>query len=125
MSRLSVTQLCLGIGLGVVTAVCATFLVEKDVLAAIFGFLVAIAVADLREVKQHVIVGFATGAGIGLVLRATGRSHVGESVLPTGPSRTIAHLVATTIVFGLLCASFGFITGKVKERYDRGRGPFF
>jgi hypothetical protein len=118
-------RVLLGIGVGIAIGVLATFPLENDILAAVLGSLAALAVADAEGVVQYSVIGFVAGAGVGLFMAATGEPVAGGSLLPTGLWSVLASLLVNTIVSGLVGAVYGFIAGKLKPLYDKGRGPFF
>lgn len=118
-------RVLIGIGAGIAMGLGASYLLDSSMKAAILGALAAIAVGGLEDVKGCTIAGLCTGAVTGLVLAIMGRPFVAETGLPDGPLGTIAQVVATIMVVGMVCAGYGFIVARLKRLYDEGRGPFF
>jgi hypothetical protein len=118
-------RVLLGIGGGIAIGISATLLLERETLAVVLASVAAVAVADVAKAKQYVIVGFVTGAAVGLFIGVWGDHFLVASALPAGPLGVLVDLSGAVIVSGLIAAAYGFVTGEVKRLADEGRMPFF
>jgi hypothetical protein len=118
-------RVLLSISAGIAGAIMFSLFIPYYVLATILGLLLATSLAGLEKPRECVLLGSTTGSLVGLYVGA--RYYLAEGELSS--LRDFAGLgitmLAGSILSGLLCAAYGWITIKVLKLEKQGRGPFF
>ena len=118
-------RVILGILAGVTASILFISFMRNYVLATVLGMLVAVMIADLEQPRKFAMLGFITGSIAGLYLGARNFLIQGELHMALDYLGLAISMLAGLVLTGLLCALYGFITGKVLILYQKGQGPFF
>jgi len=118
-------RVLLSISAGIAGAILFSLFIRNYVLATILGLLLATSIAGLEKPRECVLLGSATGSLVGLYIGA--RYYLAEGELRglsdfAGLGIT---MLAGSVLSGLFCAIYGWITIKILELDKQGRGPFF
>ncbi len=118
-------RVVLSIIAGIAGAIMFSLFIRNYVLAMILGLMLATSIAGLEKPRECVLLGSATGSLVGLYVGA--RYYLAEGELSS--LRDFAGLgitmLAGSILSGLLCAAYGWITVKILKLDKQGQGPFF
>lgn len=118
-------RVLLSISAGIAGAILFSLFIRNYVLATILGLLLATSIAGLEKPRECVLLGSATGSLVGLYVGA--RYYLAEGEL-NGLSDFAGlgiTMLAGSVVSGLICAVYGWITVKILELDKQGRRPFF
>lgn len=118
-------RVLLSISAGIASAILFSLFIRNYVLATILGVLMATSIAGLEKPRECVLLGSATGSLVGLYVGA--RYYLAEGKLgsPIDLAELGITMLAGSMLSGLICAVYGWITVKILELNKQGRGPFF
>ena len=111
--------------LGLAVAILLIALVQNYVIAIIVGALIGVAMAGLRQPRPmggHTLI---TGALAGLYLGTIRDATAATLFFSEAGLARAALVLGDTLLFGLLCGVYGYLTGAVLALYKKGQGPFF
>ena len=118
-------RVLLSISAGIAGSVLLSLFIRNYVLATILGLLIATSFAGLQKPTECVLLGSTTGSLVGLYVGA--RYYLAEGEL--GSLRDFAGLgitmLAGSVLSGLLCAAYGWITVKILKLDEQGRDRSF
>ena len=110
---------------GIAGAISFSLLMRNYVLATIFGLLLATSIAGMEKTRECIILGGATGSLIGLYVGARYYLTEGELNGLSDFARLGITMLAGSVLSGLICSIYGWITVKILDLDKQGRGPFF
>lgn len=115
----------LGILIGVFTSLVLVSWMRNYILASILGMMVTLIIADLRQPTELAMLGLVTGSMAGLYRGVRNYLISGEVPINTIDKGLIISVLGGLILTGLICASYGFILGKIFRLYNKGQRVFF
>lgn len=117
-------RVILSILAGVAAAILFMSFMRNYLLASVLGLLVAALIVRLSQPGEYALLGAITGGLAGLYIGA--RNYLLQAPAGSLDYPTLAlYMLGGLLLTGLLCALYGFLTGKFLALYRQGRGPFF
>jgi hypothetical protein len=115
--NISSLRTVLGKLIGVGTTILLIVSIRNYILATILGMLIAMAISGRSTPGEFAVTGFLTGSVAGLYLGA-GNYFLWSDI-------TAVNMLAGMLFTGLLCAAYGYFTGKIILFYKQGNGLHF
>lgn len=101
---------------GAITSILLMSYIRNYILAMILGMLVAVIISGLSSPRELAIIGFLIGAVAGIYLGTT--REINWVTVPAW------NILAVMMLTSLLCAGYGYLTGKLRQVLSKGYGPF-
>ena len=123
--RLLAHRMILGLIAGITVSILLMAWMWNDILASVIGTLITLLVAQPEQLRDFTRLGFVTGVLTGPYAGVQQYWNAGNPPVNVNLPALLLAILSGLILNGILCAAYGFLTGKFLELYKKGRGPFF